>query len=38
MLRQMRGSIDDQTDLKRILFCLYDDASYRVFESALTSL
>jgi O-acetyl-ADP-ribose deacetylase len=38
MLKEAANHLGGQTGLERVLFCLYDDASYRVFESAFASL
>ncbi len=34
MLRETAGHLASKTRLELVVFCLYDDASYRVFESA----
>ena len=38
MLQEARRHLEGETGLVRVLFCLYDDASYRVFESAFALL
>ncbi|HVM59291.1 MAG TPA: macro domain-containing protein [Verrucomicrobiae bacterium] len=38
MLEEAKRHLEGNTGLERILFCLYDDASYRVFESAFSTL
>ena len=38
MLKEAKRHLEGETDLERVLFCLYDEASYRVFEWAFASL
>jgi len=38
MLQEAKRHLEGETGLERVLFCLYDDPSYRVFESAFASL
>jgi O-acetyl-ADP-ribose deacetylase (regulator of RNase III) len=38
LLRQAADYLRGQTKLERVLFCLYDDASYQVFDSAFAAL
>jgi putative ATPase len=38
MLQEAERHLEGETVLERVLFCLYDDASYQVFESAFASL
>lgn len=38
MLHEAKHHLGGKAGLERVLFCLYDDASYRVFESAFDSL
>lgn len=38
MLQEAKHHLDRKTGLERVLFCLYDDATYRVFESAFARL
>ena len=38
MLQEAKRHLEGETGLERVLFCLFDDASYRVFESAFASL
>jgi O-acetyl-ADP-ribose deacetylase (regulator of RNase III) len=38
MLQEAKRHLEKETGLERVLFCLYDDASCRVFESAFTDL
>ncbi len=38
MLKEEKRHLEREAGLERVLFCLYDDASYRVFESAFASL
>jgi putative ATPase len=38
MLKEAKRHLEGETGLERVLFCLYDDASYGVFESAFASL
>jgi O-acetyl-ADP-ribose deacetylase (regulator of RNase III) len=38
LLRQAKRHLEGKAGLERILFCLYDDASYGVFESALEKI
>ncbi|HTS17276.1 MAG TPA: macro domain-containing protein [Verrucomicrobiae bacterium] len=38
MLQEAKHHLHAGTKLERVLFCLYDDASYRVFESAFGAL
>ncbi len=38
MLQEAKRHLEGETGLERVLFCLYDEASYRVFESAFASL
>ena len=38
MLREAADYLRGQTKLERVLFCLYDDASYQVFDSAFNAL
>jgi putative ATPase len=38
MLQEAKRHLEGETSLERVLFCLYDEASYRVFESAFASL
>ena len=38
MLREAADYLGGQTKLERVLFCLYDDASYQVFDSAFAAL
>jgi len=38
MLREAADYLRGQTTLERVLFCLYDDASYQVFNSAFAAL
>jgi putative ATPase len=37
MLREAADYLSGETKLERVLFCLYDDASYQVFDSAFAS-
>ncbi|HUJ11557.1 MAG TPA: macro domain-containing protein [Verrucomicrobiae bacterium] len=38
MLKEVVDHLRSQTKLERVVFCLYDSASYRIFESALAAL
>ena len=38
MLEEASRHLEGRTGLERVLFCLYDDASYRVFEAAFSAL
>jgi len=38
MLQEAQRHLEEETGLERVLFCLYDDASYQVFESAFADL
>jgi len=38
LLREAADYLHGQTKLERVLFCLYDDASYQVFDSAFAAL
>ena len=38
LLREAADYLRGQTKLERVLFCLYDDASYQVFDSAFAAL
>lgn len=38
MLREATDHLRGQTKLERVLFCLYDDVSYQVFDSAFAAL
>ena len=38
MLKEAKRHLEGKHGLERILLCLYDDASYRVFDSAFESL
>ena len=38
MLKEAADYLDGATNLRRVVFCLYDRASYRVFESAFIAL
>jgi len=38
LLHEAKRHLEGGPGLERVLFCLYDDASYRVFESAFASL
>ena len=38
MLKEVSNYLGGQTDLERVLFCLYDEPSYRAFESAFAAL
>jgi putative ATPase len=38
MLGEAAGYLRGQTKLERVLFCLYDDASYQVFDSTFAAL
>jgi O-acetyl-ADP-ribose deacetylase (regulator of RNase III) len=38
LLQEAKRHLEGETGLERLLFCLYDDASYRVFESAFANL
>jgi O-acetyl-ADP-ribose deacetylase (regulator of RNase III) len=38
LLREAADYLSGQTKLERVLFCLYDDASYQVFDSAFAAL
>ena len=37
LLREAEDYLRGQTKLERVLFCLYDDASYQVFDSAFAA-
>jgi putative ATPase len=38
LLEEAKRHVEGESGLERVLFCLYDDASYRVFESAFAAL
>ncbi len=38
MLKEAKRHLEGETGMARVLLCLYDDASYQVFESAFASL
>jgi O-acetyl-ADP-ribose deacetylase (regulator of RNase III) len=38
MLREAKRHLEGESRMERAVFCLYDDASYRVFESAFADL
>ena len=38
MLQEAKRRLEGKTVIERVLFCLYDDASYRVFESAFANI
>jgi O-acetyl-ADP-ribose deacetylase len=38
MLKEAAGHLAGKMQLEHVVFCLYDDASYRVFESAFMAL
>ena len=38
MLQEAKRFLEGETGVERVLVCLYDDASYRVFESAFAAL
>jgi O-acetyl-ADP-ribose deacetylase (regulator of RNase III) len=38
LLREAAEYLRGETELERVLFCLYDDASYQVFDSAFNAL
>jgi O-acetyl-ADP-ribose deacetylase (regulator of RNase III) len=38
LLQEAKRRLEGETGLERLLFCLYDDASYRVFESAFADI
>jgi putative ATPase len=38
MLQEAKRHLESETGLERVQFCLYDDASYRVFEAAFADL
>ncbi len=38
MLQEAKRHLEGETGLEHVLFCLYDDASYHVFESAFAGL
>jgi O-acetyl-ADP-ribose deacetylase (regulator of RNase III) len=38
MLGETAGHLADETNLERVVFCLYDEKSYRVFEEAFQGL
>ena len=37
LLREAADYLRGQTKLERVLFCLYDDASFQVFDSAFAA-
>ncbi len=38
MLEQAKRHLEGQSGLERVIFCLYDNASYRVFESVFATI
>jgi len=38
MLREATNYLGGRTGLDRVVFCLYDEPSYRVFDSAFTAI